>query len=230
MLSFLALFDADRVQQWIHLGGPPLIFLLLFACGLGLPLPEDIPLIIGGFFIAKGQMHVVTVCVLAWLGIIGGDCVLYSMGRRYGRNITRVPFVGSHLTMERIDKAEKLFAKYGVWVVAIGRLFAGIRGAMVVAAGTTRFSFVKFVIADGIAALVSGGLFVWLGYWLGLKLDSVAEIRQTIKPYEHWVIAGIVVAVILTIAYLWWRAKRHKTVAEVVAEKVVEPTAPDAGA
>ena len=42
-------------------------------------------------------------------------------------------------------------------------MFAGIRGAMVVAAGAMRFNFIKFVIADGLAALVSGGLFVWLG-------------------------------------------------------------------
>lgn len=218
----LAIFDVSKVEGWIRHGGPWIIFSLLFACGLGLPLPEDIPLIIGGFFAAKGTMNLTVVAVLAWCGIIGGDCVLYSMGRKYGRNITRVPFVGSHLTMARIDKAERLFDKYGIWVVAIGRLFAGIRGAMVVAAGTTRFNFVKFVIADGIAALISGGLFVALGYYLGKKLESVEQVRKTIKPYEHWVILGIAVAVVLTLLYFWWRGR--KTVAEIAAEKVIEKT------
>jgi membrane protein DedA with SNARE-associated domain len=216
------MFDAETVQRWIEVGGPLAIFGLLFACGLGLPLPEDIPLIIGGFFVAKGQMGLVTVSVLAWLGIIGGDCVLYSLGRKYGLNITRVPFVGKHLTEARILKAQRLFDRYGIWVVAVGRLLAGIRGAMVVAAGTTRFSFVKFVIADGLAALVSGGLFVGLGYYLGRKLDNVEDIQAKIKPYEHWIIVGIVVVILLVIAYMIWRNRKHKTVAEIAVEKVIK--------
>jgi membrane protein DedA with SNARE-associated domain len=226
MNGLLAIIDANTVERWVEIGGPLALFALLFACGLGLPLPEDIPLIIGGFFVAKGKMHFLTVAVFCWLGIVGGDCVLYRLGHKYGRNITMVPFVGKHLTEARIVKAEKLFERYGIWVVAVGRLFAGIRGAMVVAAGATRFSFVKFVIADGIAALVSGGLFVALGYYLGRKLDDVDAIRQQIKPYEHWVIIGIIVAVALTIAYIVWRKRKHKTVAEIAVEKVIEKTKP----
>lgn len=225
MTGFLAIFDANMVERWIEVGGPLAIFALLFLCGLGLPLPEDIPLIIGGFFIAKGWNPVV-VCTLAWLGIIGGDCVLYRLGHKYGRNVTRVPFVGKHLTEARIIKAEQLFERYGIWVVAIGRLFAGIRGAMVVAAGATRFSFVKFVIADGLAALVSGGLFVALGYYLGKKLDDVDAIRKKIEPYEFWVIVGIIVAVLLVVAYIVWRKRKRKTVAEIAVEKVIEKTTP----
>jgi membrane protein DedA with SNARE-associated domain len=221
MLFLLALFDADRVQGWIEVGGPLVLFALLFACGLGLPLPEDIPLIIGGFFVAKGKMHLLTVCILGWCGIIGGDCVLYHLGKKYGLNITYVPFVGKHLTEARILKAQQLFDRYGIWVVAIGRLFAGIRGAMVVAAGATRFNFVKFIIADGLAAIVSGGLFVALGYYLGRTLDDVDEIRRKIKPYEHWVIVGIALLVLLVILYILWRRGRETTIAEVAAGKVI---------
>ena len=54
-------------------------------------------------------MHLPMVCVLAWLGIVGGDCCLYHFGKAYGLNITKVPFVGKHLTKERILKAERLF-------------------------------------------------------------------------------------------------------------------------
>lgn len=223
----MGLFDPSKVQTWIEVGGPLVIFGLLFACGLGLPLPEDIPLIIGGICIAKGQMHLATVGVLAWCGIIGGDCVLYHLGKKFGLGITKVRFVGKHLTKERILKAERLFDRYGIWVVALGRLVAGIRGAMVVAAGATRFNFVKFVIADGLAALVSGGAFVALGYYLGKKVGSVEEIRQRVKPVEHWVFLGLGAAVILFILFLIWRKQRQKSLGDVALEKVeqvIQPT------
>ncbi|MGH7213767.1 MAG: DedA family protein [Tepidisphaeraceae bacterium] len=218
----LAVFDPETVERWMNTGGYIVLFGLLFACGLGLPLPEDIPLLGAGYLVQQGKMNLVIAPVLAWLGIIGGDCVLYYMGRKFGLEITRVPFVGKHLTKERILKAEHLFERWGIWVVGIGRMFAGIRGAMVVAAGAIRFNFVKFVIADGIAAIVSGGLFVALGYWLGKKFGSIREIKERMKGVEHWVYLGVGVAVVLIVLYAWWRHRRHKTLSEVALEKVEE--------
>ena len=101
VLAFLGL-DLNHVQGWLEAGGYFVLFGLLFACGLGLPLPEDIPLLLGGYFVANGRMHLVIACVLAWLGIIGGDCVLYSLGRRFGIGITKVPVIGTHVTKDRI--------------------------------------------------------------------------------------------------------------------------------
>jgi membrane protein DedA with SNARE-associated domain len=213
----------ERVLELMNRGGIGYAFLfgMLFLCGLGLPVPEDIPLIVSGILIGNGNMHVGIAAPLAWAGIIGGDCVLYFLGRRYGLNITRVPFVGKHVTKARIEKAEKLFERWGIWVVAVGRLFAGIRGAMVVAAGTLRYNFLKFVIADGLAALVSGGLFMYLGYKVGQNIDKLTK-------YKEWVALGFVIVGVLAIIYFIWRSRRHRSLAEVAldkAEKVAEKTA-----
>jgi len=223
MMDLLAVISPETVEGWFEWGGYFILFGLLFACGLGLPMPEDIPLLLAGFFIAQGKMNIAIACVVAWLGIIGGDCMLYSFGRRYGLEITRVPFIGKHVTKERILRAEELFERWGIWVVAIGRMFAGIRGAMVVAAGAIRFNFVKFLIADGLAAIVSGGLFIWLGHLAGKKLGSISEMRAKIKDFEHWVYIGIGLLVVGFIVYYNSRMKRHKPLlADVALEKVVE--------
>lgn len=222
-MDLLAVFSPEQVQGWFEWGGYFILFGLLFACGLGLPLPEDIPLLLAGWFVAQGNMNLVIAGLVAWCGIIGGDCVLYYFGRRYGLEITRVPFVGKHLTKERILRAEQLFEQYGIWVVGVGRMFAGIRGAMVVAAGATKFSFAKFVIVDGIAALFSGGLFVWLGWLAGKKLGSIGEMREKIKGVEHWVILSVVLLVVGLIGWFWLRKKSHKPkLADVALEKVAE--------
>ncbi len=213
------------VEHWIRAGGYLMLFGLLFACGVGLPLPEDIPLTISGFLVAKGHMHIVGAAIAGWCGIIGGDLLLYNFGRRYGLNITRVPFIGKHVTEQRIKQAETLFERYGIWVVAVGRLFAGVRGAMVIAAGTIRFNLVKFIIADGLAAIVSGGLFLWLGHWVGTTLGSIEKLQkfreEKIAGVEHWVLLGLGIAVIAFIAYIWWRRRTHETPSEVVLEKTV---------
>lgn len=214
-MDVVALFglDLNHVQGWLEAGGYFVLFGLLFACGLGLPLPEDIPLMLAGYFVAQppgtpGKMNLLHAAVVAWCGIIGGDCVLYYMGRRYGMNITRVPFVGKHLTKSRIVWVELKFEQWGVLVVAVGRMFAGIRGAMVVAAGITRFKFYKFVIADGLAAIVSGGLFVFIGHWAGKHLGSLEQIRERIHRGENRVL-GILLCVAIAVAvWYWWHKKR----------------------
>jgi membrane protein DedA with SNARE-associated domain len=224
MIVMLGKLNLEWVLSKMDIGpaGYFVLFGLLFACGLGLPLPEDIPLLVAGALIGRGSMHWVHAGILAWCGIIGGDCVLYSFGRRFGLNITRVPVIGTHVTKERILRAEHLFERWGIWVVAVGRLFAGIRGAMVIAAGTIRFNFIKFLIADGLAAVVSGGLFMFLGYEFGHNLK---EIQEKIHKDSRIVFLVVAVLVIGVIAWVIVRKRAHKPVTDVTlekAEKVVE--------
>lgn len=220
-LLALELISLKAIQELFekanNLGvGYALLFGLLFACGLGLPLPEDIPLIISGAMVAQGKMNLALAAFLAWCGIIGGDVLLYRFGRKYGRNITKVPFIGRHVTEARIEHAERLFERYGIWVVAIGRLFAGIRGAMVVAAGTIRYNFVKFIIADSLAAIVSGGMFIAIGYYLGSKLDVIVP---KIKKWENAILWIIVTVVVGFIVWVWWRKRRRAPIVDMALEK-----------
>src|SRR4249920_2693561 len=122
-MHFLAaLYTFQTVTTWLQAGGYAVLFALLFACGLGLPLPEDIPLLIAGALIAKDQMDLIPAAIAAWCGIIGGDLCLYYFGKKFGLEITRVRFIGKHLTAERIQRVEQMFEQYGIFVVGFGRM------------------------------------------------------------------------------------------------------------
>jgi membrane protein DedA with SNARE-associated domain len=204
----------SNIQGLISTGGYFVLFGLLCACGLGLPLPEDIPLIAAGALVANGKMHLVIAAVTAWCGIIGGDCILYHLGKKFGLEITRLPLIGRHLTKARIQRVELLFEKYGTGVIFIGRMFAGIRGAMVVAAGAIRFNFVTFIVADGLGAIVSGGFFMFVGHWLGKNLTE-----EKIKRFRLFFFGGGVVVAIVFIGWILWR-RRHRPATDHVVKKL----------
>jgi membrane protein DedA with SNARE-associated domain len=205
MLILASYIEVNTVKIWLLKGSYGALFGLLFSCGLGFPLPEDVPLIAAGILIYHHHMHLALAAPLAWLGIVGGDCVLYTLGYRYGEKISKIPIIGKHITPARLERAENLFRKYGAWMVAVGRLFMGIRGAMVVAAGTSKLKFHKFIVADGLAAIVSGGMFMFLGFWGGeFGPEMVHRIREF--KYTLWCTAGFLA--IILIVFFFRRDRR----------------------
>lgn len=182
------------------------MFGLLLLCGVGLPLPEDIPLIAAGILVEKGEMHLAIAAIFAWFGIIGGDCILYTLGYKFGADVSKIPFIGAHINVRRMKQVEKWFDHYGVLVVAVGRLFAGVRGAMVVVAGATKFRLWKFLLADGLAAVVSGGLFLFLGYKFAENLTRLHELIHKIKG--GMLIGLLVIVVGLAIYFLVVRRRK----------------------
>lgn len=192
------------------------LFGVLFGCGLGFPLPEDVPLLFAGAFVATGKMRLGLAALAAWCGIVGGDIVLYHLGKAFGLEVRRLPLIGRHLSERRIESVHAMFERWGVWVVAFGRMFAGIRGTMVIVAGTIRFSFWRFLIADGLAAIVSGGLFLALGYWFGRRMDWL---KQHVDKGKEW---SLVVVVVLAAVAAAWIYLHHR--GERRRPKPVEPT------
>jgi len=213
LLHFFHLFSYHEILDWIEAGGYGVVFALLFLCGLGLPVPEDVPLIISGILISTGHMHVWIVAPIAWCGIIGGDSVLYLISYKLGRAITKVPMIGTHVPLARLQRAEVLFERYGILVVGVGRMLAGIRGAMVIAAGVTRFPFWKFIIVDGVAAIVSGGIFMALGWWCGTNKNMLERLASEFR------LVIIVVAALTLIGlaiWIYWKGRKEKKQAIVM--------------
>src|SRR5437867_3219950 len=81
-----------------------------------------------------------------------------------------------------------------------------------IVSGTLRFNFIKFIIADGLAALVSGGLFMFLGYKVGQNIHLITK-------YKEWIALGFAIVGVLAVIYFIWRSKRHKTLGDAALDK-----------
>jgi membrane protein DedA with SNARE-associated domain len=195
------------VELLIRQGGYIAVFSLLVACGLGLPVPEDIPLFSAGVLIAKGDMDPWVAALVGWFGIMVGDTALYCVAATLGPKIIGFPIIGRHITEKRLTSMHRWFDKYGTWAVGLGRMMTGIRGAMVVVAGTIGFNYVKFIIVDSIAAILSGGLFMVLGYYV----EKHHLVAKGVADLASFGLTGVVVlGALLLWAYVWWRNRRQR--------------------
>src|SRR4051812_18478430 len=61
-----------------------IIFGILVACGLGFPLPEDMPLIASGYLCWDGTMDPFPAFLITCAGVLAGDTILFFLGRKMG--------------------------------------------------------------------------------------------------------------------------------------------------
>jgi membrane protein DedA with SNARE-associated domain len=203
-----------------------MVFAVLLACGLGIPLPEDLSLILGGFLAHKGAASLPVMMVVGFLGILAGDSLIFNFGRKLGANVGRKQggFFARIITPDKRAKVEGLFEKHGQKIVMIARFMPGVRAVTYFTAGSVGMPYWRFILWDGLAALLSAPLFVFLGFHFGSELDYL--VHQLKKSQTAVLIA---LAVIGVGWFLWQRRKaavaaKAKISAEQALQSAVVPT------
>lgn len=183
------------------------IALTLFVAGLGVPIPEDIPLIFGGAMAGMGKINVWIHLAISMAFILIGDSCLFFIGRRIGRSSQGGMGRWSRLiTPERREKVVNYFDRYGSWTVFFGRFVAGIRAAVYLTAGAAGFPFWRFLLLDALAAAVSVPVWIWLGYTFGENWEVILE---QAKAVQGWALGGLLVIAAAVIgARLYFKARR----------------------
>ena len=204
----------DRLVDFLlNFYGPTpyfLIFGILLACGLGLPIPEDITLFAAGLLSYYGLTDVSTMTATAFFGVLLGDLIIFSLGFFYGRKLTKKWIFHKLLPDDRLNSVQKRFHKSGTRLVFAARFMPGLRAPVYFSAGTLHLPFRTFLFYDGAAALISVPTIIGLVYYFGDQLDRVVRIIQRI---EHG-IAFVILAGVLAIAAKWYvthrKLKRRK--------------------
>ncbi len=142
------------------------VFGVLILCGLGLPIPEDISLVAGGIISGLGYSNVHFMLIVCMIGVLGGDSIVYNIGRRSGSRLMSSRF-GKKLTGSRkYPLIEKWFENHGRKFLFAARFMPGLRAPIFFYTGATKIvSFPRFIIIDGFAALISVPVWIYLGYF-----------------------------------------------------------------
>lgn len=194
-------------------GAYGLVLGVLLLCGLGVPLPEDVVLITGGYLVYQGAARLHLMIVVAFIGILGGDSIAFFLGRRLGDSLTRRWPFRLIVTPAKHQKVEKLFARYGEKIVMAARFMPGVRAVTYFIAGSAGMSYWRFISFDGLAALVSAPVFVLLGWHFGNKIEWVVAGVRRGQAAVFGVLGGLVAAYVLSRFVRSWLARRREAAA-----------------
>ncbi|QEY25966.1 DedA family protein [Neisseria zalophi] len=197
----LAILEAFFIQY-----GYAAVFSVLLACGLGIPIPEDITLAAGGVISGLGYTNVHLMVLVGLLGVLAGDGLMFMAGRWYGHKILKVRFIARVMTPKRYAQVQEKFDKYGNRVLFVARFLPGLRTPIFISAGISgKVSVLRFIMMDGLAALISVPIWVYLGSY---GAENREWLMQKIHQFQYglFVVIGIGLLVLL---YFWWKKRRR---------------------
>jgi membrane protein DedA with SNARE-associated domain len=158
----------------------------------GVPAPGQTIMVAAAIYAGAGRLNVVAVGAIAFIAAVLGDNVGYWIGVRGGRSVVHRFGKYIFITPERLERAEKFFARRGNRIVVVARFIDGLRQLNGVIAGITAMPWRTFLIYNAIGAALWVGWWTTISYLLG---THIVEIVEHTDRYKWLAIAVIAVAV-----------------------------------
>lgn len=192
------------MSEYLASGSYIAILVVLVLTGMGLPVPEEVPIVAAGVLSAHDHLNPWLALAACIAGALLGDTASYWIGYHFGRGLLqRHRWWARLVTPERELRLERLIRAHGLKIFFTARFLIGIRSAIYLTAGILRISFLRFILIDALCAAGIISLFFGLSYWFGEQV--AAWIRQ-----GEWAVTGVVVIVCLAVgAVALWRYSRR---------------------
>ncbi len=179
------------------------IALILILGGLGLPIPEEMPIIGAAILTRNGRMAALPALASCLVGVLVGDFVVYLLGYFYGEKVLSLPLTRRFLTRQREAQIKGYFHRHGFKILVSGRLMPGFRTAAYLTAGILRLPTLRLLLTDLVAASLSTLLMFGLGF---LFADPI---KKGIHEMQQWLTLLAGAGIASWLLYRYYRAMRR---------------------
>jgi len=168
------------------------------------PIPSEIIMPLGGFFVYQGNLNFYILILFGLIGTVLGSLPWYYLGRFLNeKKLAKVveskgKFLG--ITSKDLNKSKLWFDKYGVSLVFWGRLIPGIRTLISVPAGIELMPLRKFLVWTTLGSLIWVFLLSFLGYIFGENYQIIETYVDNLKVFIKPLL--LIISIFLILKYL----------------------------
>ena len=183
------------------------IALAMFLENIIPPIPSEIIMPLGGFFVYQQKLNFYILVFWGLVGTVAGSLPWYYLGRLVNeKRISnfldkRGKYFG--ITSNDFAKSKLWFDKYGVPLVFWGRLVPGIRTLISVPAGMELMSLKKFLIWTTFGSMIWVALLTYAGYLFGENYLVIGtyldQIKFIVKPVLVFIFIYFLIKFFLTL-------------------------------
>ncbi|MFL5263341.1 MAG: DedA family protein [Anaeromyxobacteraceae bacterium] len=200
VIETLAVFTTGAISA-LGYGGVVLLMAIESAC---IPLPSEIIMPFAGYLVYAGRFTLHGAALAGAVGCIVGSVPAYYLGQYGGRPL--IERYGKYILLSRheLDLADRLFARWGQWVVLAGRLLPVIRTFIAFPAGVARMNMTKFILFTFIGSYPWCYGLAWVGQKLGEQWDKDPRLKAAFHRFD----LAIGLAIVAAGAWFVWHKVR----------------------
>jgi membrane protein DedA with SNARE-associated domain len=199
--------------------GYVIIFLIVLAEALGIPVPAALALVTGGAAVASGGLRAPAAALTAVTAMLVGDSLLYVLGNRMGWRLLGFLCRVSIDPETCILRAAESFFKRGRATLVLAKFIPGFNSMAPPLAGSMKMPFMQFLGLDFLGATAYALAYGGIGF---IFRDFVATIAHGFQAAAHAVEFAVIIAAIAFTAYrvsLYWKHRVYRIVPRIqVAE------------
>lgn len=189
-----------------------LIFVVVLAESMGLPMPAALALVAGGAAAASGTLRAPLLLVLAVIALLIGDILLFFLGRSMGWALLGVLCRLSISPESCILRSAESFYKRGKVTLLFAKFIPGVNTMSAPLAGSMKMRFLQFLQLDLTGALLYVLAYGGLGFVFG---DFLARITRGFQAAGRVFGEVLFLAAVVYIVYRIWLYQKNKIYAVV---------------
>jgi membrane protein DedA with SNARE-associated domain/rhodanese-related sulfurtransferase len=170
----------------------------------GLPTPSYAPIIVTAALTTIAGNSLLPVLIVATSAAVLADVAWFAGGRRFGPQLLRLMCKLSMSPDSCVGTTRRVYEKWGAPSLILAKYIPGFAAVSTILAGQAGTSWRRFLLYDGIGALLWASGAVILG---AVFHEAVEALLATLEGLGYVAIALLIVGATIFVAYKWWQRR-----------------------
>lgn len=198
--------ELNELLSYIEQYGYWALFFCLWLGIIGMPIPDEMIVMSGGFVSSLGILHVIPAFLLTYLGVVSGLSLGYILGKIFGTKV--LDKLMKKKKAKYVVKSQEMIEKYGHYALVTSYFIPVVRHVVPYLVGMNNMSFKTYALYSYTTGFVWTLVYFMLGSLFGQHIESIVAVA-----IEYGVYFGGSIAVIVSVFYLY-RQKRSAVVSK----------------
>ncbi|HDR7663624.1 DedA family protein [Bacillus wiedmannii] len=199
--------ELHELLSYIEQYGYWALFFCLWLGIIGMPIPDEMIVMSGGFVSSLGILSVIPAFLLTYLGVVSGLSLGYILGKIFGKKV--LDKLMKKKKAKYLLKSQQIVEKYGHYALVISYFIPVVRHIVPYLVGMNNMSFKMYALYSYTTGFVWTLVYFLLGSIFGKHIEMIATLVT-----EYGIYFGGIVIIVSSISYVYMH-KKNTVVSEI---------------
>ncbi|OUB27342.1 alkaline phosphatase [Bacillus thuringiensis serovar yunnanensis] len=181
--------ELHELLSYIEQYGYWALFFCLWLGIIGMPIPDEMIVMSGGFVSSLGILSVIPAFLLTYLGVVSGLSLGYILGKIFGTKV--LDKLMKKKKAKYLIKSQEIVGKYGHFALVISYFIPVVRHIVPYLVGMNNMSFKRYAIYSYVTGFVWALVYFVIGSIFGEHIETMVALVNQYGMY----FGGIIIAI-----------------------------------